>query len=63
MGCVCVVYDRRFKFLRTFPLIWTADGTLFPEYRVDRSGSYPGICVNYATVSGDRQNDLEIVRC
>ena len=63
MGCICLVYDTRFKFLRTFLLIWTADGTLFPDYRVDRSGYYPGISVNYASVSGDEQNDLEIARC
>lgn len=61
MGCICFVYDRRF--LRTALLIWTADGAPFPEYRVDRSGCYPGISINYAIVSGDRQNHLEIVRC
>jgi hypothetical protein len=60
MGCICL---RRFKFWRSFLLIWTANRAVFPDYRLDRSGCYPGISVNDATASGDTQNDLEIVRC
>jgi hypothetical protein len=43
-------------------LTWTADRTRLPEHRVDRS-AHPGISVIYAIVAGDKQNDIEVVRC
>jgi len=43
-------------------LTWTADRTHLSEDRVDRS-AYPGISVIYANVTGDKQNDIEVVRC